>query len=130
MEKILMNKLKSLYNPEAVAGMARFGIIPKDTFGVSIPVLRKMVKEISGNHLLAQRLWISGIHEPRFLAGMIDPPGEVTEKQMERWVRDFDSWDVCDQVCSNLFGRTKFPNKRRWIGVKEEKSLSKGHGSS
>jgi 3-methyladenine DNA glycosylase AlkD len=112
MQKILIKKLKSLYNHEAVAGMARFGINPKNTYGVSIPVLRKMAKQIGQNHLLAQRLWISGIHEARILAGMIDPPEEVTEKQMERWVRDFDSWDVCDQVCSNLFGRTKFANKK------------------
>lgn len=27
---------------------------------------------------------------------------------MERWVRDFDSWDVCDQVCGNLFDKTPF----------------------
>jgi 3-methyladenine DNA glycosylase AlkD len=112
MEKILIKKLKSLSNPEAVAGMARFGINPKNTYGVSIPVLRKMAKQIGQNHLLAQRLWSSGIHEARILAGMIDPPEEVTEKQMERWVRDFDSWDVCDQVCSHLFDRTKFAHEK------------------
>lgn len=112
MEKTLIKKLKSLSNPEAVAGMARFGINPKDTYGISIPVLRKMAKETGQNHLLAQRLWDSGIHEARMLAGMIDLPEEVTEKQMERWVKDFDSWNVCDQVCSNLFDRTKFAHKK------------------
>jgi 3-methyladenine DNA glycosylase AlkD len=112
MEKIVIKKLKSLSNPEAVAGMARFGINSKNTYGVPIPVLRKMAKEIGKNHLLAQKLWNSGIHEARILAGMIDPPEEVTEKQMERWVRDFDSWDVCDQVCSNLFDRTEFAHKK------------------
>jgi 3-methyladenine DNA glycosylase AlkD/TfoX/Sxy family transcriptional regulator of competence genes len=112
MEKILIKKLKSLSNPEAVAGMARFGINPKNTYGVSIPVLRKMAMEIGQNHLLAQRLWNSGVHEARILAGMIDLPEEITEKQMERWVRDFDSWDVCDQVCSNLFDRTQFAHKK------------------
>jgi 3-methyladenine DNA glycosylase AlkD len=112
MEKIVIKKLKSLANPEAVAGMARFGINPKNTYGVSIPVLRKMAKEIGKNHLVAQKLWNSGIHVARILSGMIDSPEEVTEKQMERWVRDFDSWDVCDQVCSNLFDRTRFAHKK------------------
>ena len=120
-EEILI-KLKSLSNPKAVAGMARFGINPKDTFGVSIPVLRKMAKQIGKNHLLAQKLWTSGIHEARILAGMIDPPEEVTEKQMEKWVKDFDSWDVCDQVCSNLFDKTKFAHKKaiEWSKRREE----------
>ena len=112
MEKKLVRKLKSLSNPGAVAGMARFGINQKNTYGVSIPFLRKMAKEIGKNHLLAKKLWNSGIHEARILAGMIDPPEEITENQMERWVKDFDSWDVCDQVCSNLFDRTKLAYKK------------------
>jgi hypothetical protein len=37
----ILKRLKSLANPEAVAGMARFGINPKNTYGVSIPVLRQ-----------------------------------------------------------------------------------------
>jgi len=121
-EKIIIKKIRSLSNPEAVAGMARYGINPNNTYGVSIPHLRKMAKETGRNHLLAQRLWNSGIHEARILAGMIDLPEEVTGKQMERWVRDFDSWDVCDQVCSNLFDRTKFAYKKAmdWSERKEE----------
>jgi 3-methyladenine DNA glycosylase AlkD len=122
MENLLINKIKSLSNPKAIEGMARFGINPKNTYGVSIPNLRKMAKEIGKNHQLAQKLWNSGIHEARILAGMIDVPEEVTERQMEKWVRDFDSWDVCDQVCSNLFDQTKFAYKKAmdWSQRKEE----------
>jgi 3-methyladenine DNA glycosylase AlkD len=118
----ILQQLKSLANPEAVAGMARFGINSKNTYGVSIPALRKMAKEIGPNHLLAEQLWDSGIHEARILAGMIDLPEKVTETQLERWVKDFDSWDVCDQVCSNLFDQTKFGHKKamEWSKRKEE----------
>jgi len=112
MEEILTEKLKSLSNPKALAGMARFGINPKNAYGVSIPVLRKMAKQTGQNHQLAQKLWNSGVHEALILAGMIDVPEEVTEKQMEKWVKDFDSWDVCDQVCSNLFDQTRFAYKK------------------
>src|SRR4030042_6735454 len=123
MVKILIKKLKSLSNPEAVAGMARFGINPTNTYGISIPVMRKMAKQIGKNHLLAQQLWTSsGIHEARILAGMIDIPEKVTETQLERWVKDFDSWDVCDQCCSNLFDKTKFAHKKaiEWSKRREE----------
>jgi 3-methyladenine DNA glycosylase AlkD len=119
----ILKQLKSLSNPDAVAGMARFGINPKNTYGVSIPVLRKMAKQIGKNHLFAQQLWTSsGIHEARILAGMIDVPEKVTETQLERWVKDFDSWDVCDQCCSNLFDKTKFAHKKaiEWSKRKEE----------
>ena len=35
-------------------------------------------------------------------------PRCVTEAQMDAWVSDLDSWDVCDAVCGNLFDRTPF----------------------
>ncbi len=71
--------------------MVKFGINPKNTFGVSIPILRVMSKEIGVDHVLAQQLWSSGFHEARMLASMIADPKRVTEAQMESWVRDFDS---------------------------------------
>jgi len=63
-------------------------------------------------HTLALEVWDSGIHEARILAGLIDDPKLVTEKQMEKWALDFDSWDVCDQTCGNLFDRTEFAIKK------------------
>lgn len=120
--KQVLKKLKSLSNPKAVAGMARFGINPKNTYGVSIPNLRDMAKEIGLNHKLAQQLWKSGIHEARILACMIDDPKKVTKKQMEKWVKDFDSWDICDQCCTNLFDKTEFAYQKaiEWSKKKEE----------
>ena len=99
-------ELRARANPANVAGMARYGINPENTLGVSIPSLRAMAKRIGTDHALARELWASGIHEARVLAGLVDDPALVTAAQLERWAKDFDSWDVCDGVCSNLFDRT------------------------
>ncbi len=104
----IVAELESLANPANVAGMARYGINPENTLGVSIPRLRAMAKEIGRDHALALELWASGVHEARILAGLVDDPAEVAAAQLERWVKDFDSWDVCDGVCGNLFDRTPF----------------------
>lgn len=118
----IIARLQSLANPANVAGMARYGINPDSTLGVSIPTLRAMAREIGKDHQLAEELWASGIHEARILASIIDDSAQVTEEQMERWVADFDSWDVCDQVCSNLFDKTKFayPKAVEWSGAEAE----------
>ena len=118
----ILKKLKSMTNPKNVEGMARFGISPNNTYGVSIPILRKMGKEVGKNHKLSQELWKSKVHEARMLAGFIDEPDKVTEKQMESWAKDFDSWDICDQVCSNLFDKTPFTYKKidEWTKREEE----------
>jgi len=118
----ILERLKSLSNPRAVEGMARFGINPKNTYGVSIPSLREMAKKNRGNHVLAEHLWSSGVHEARILACMIDDAERVTEAQLENWVRDFDSWDVCDQCCSNLFDKTELAHNKavQWSRRNEE----------
>lgn len=118
----ILEKLKALSDPEAVEGMARFGINPENTYGISIPSLRKMAKEIGKDHSLAQKLWNSGIHEARILASMIDESDQVTGKQMDAWVKDFDSWDVCDQCCMNLFSKTPIAWKKaiEWAGRNKE----------
>ena len=101
--KEILTQLKSLGNPAAAEGMARYGINTEHAYGVSIPNLRKIARAIGKSRPLAEALWSSGIHEARILAGMVYPPAEITGRQMEEWVRDFNSWDLCDQCCNNLF---------------------------
>ena len=118
----IIGQLKSLEDPEAVAGMARFGISPENAYGISIPVLRKMAREIGKDHRLALQLWESGIREPRILASMIDDPKIVAEEQMEEWVKDFSYWEICDQCCMNLFKKTDFAYQKcfQWTSRAEE----------
>lgn len=114
--------LKKHSNPKNVAGMARFGINPKNTLGISIPFLRTLAKKIGKDHQLAQQLWKTKIHEARLLAGFIDDFKLVSVKQMESQVKDFDSWDICDQVCSNLFDKTPYAYQKakEWTRDKRE----------
>ena len=74
--------------------------------GASVPAMRQIAKDIGHDHELALSLWETGIAEARILASMIDSPAQVTPDQAEQWVRTFNSWDVCDQVCLNLFEKT------------------------
>lgn len=110
----VIKKLNSLQNPKNVEGMARFGITPKTkVFGVPIPELRKLAKEIKkdlpaqARHNLALKLWDIKIHETRILAGYIADPVKITKKQFEKWIKDFDSWDIVDQVCSSCLDKTE-----------------------
>ncbi len=95
--------LEQLGDPSAAEGMARYGITAKKIFGVSIPNLRKLAKEIGRDHGRALELWDVNSRETRILASMIDDPRFLSDKQMEAWVNDFDSWEVCDQCIMNLF---------------------------
>lgn len=115
-------RLRSHANPANVAGMARYGINAAGTLGVPIPVLRQLAKECGRSHELAEELWESGVHEARILATLVDEPARVTRRQMDRWARDLDSWDVCDHATHNLFRYTPFAFAKaaRWARAKPE----------
>ena len=117
----VLAELRSHANPKNVAGMARFGIASTNTLGISIPTLRGIAKRAGRDHVFAEQLWQSGIHEARILAGMVDDPAKVTKRQMDRWAKDFDSWDVVDGVCS-LFVVTPYAYEKAhaWSSHKHE----------
>lgn len=108
----IISELESLSNPEDIEGMARFGINSKRAYGVRMPELRSMARKIGKNHELAEKLWKHGYTETRILASIVDDPEMVTEVQMDKWAVEFDSWDVCDQCCMNLFRKTSFGYKK------------------
>ncbi|MDI6766776.1 MAG: DNA alkylation repair protein [Bacteroidota bacterium] len=120
--KQIISRLESLGNPKNVAGMARYGIVAKKVFGVSAPILRAVAKEIGHNHELALKLWATEIYDARILAAFIDDPKLTTEVQMERWVKDFDNWAICDGCCIHLFRKIPFAWKKAksWSKRKEE----------
>jgi 3-methyladenine DNA glycosylase AlkD len=104
----IIELLKQKAEPAYLAGMLRYGIDTTHAIGVRLPELRKLAKIIGKDHTLALELWDTRFHEARMLASMIDDPAQVTTQQINSWVKDFNSWDLCDQVCGNLFDRTPF----------------------
>ncbi|MEM3404448.1 MAG: DNA alkylation repair protein [Nitrososphaeria archaeon] len=118
----ILERLQSLSNPNIVKSMERYGINTKNLYGVPIPELRLIAKEVGKDHELALKLWESSIHEARMLATMIDDPNMVSEDQMGAWIKDVDSWDICDACCGNLFDKTPYGYRKavEWSAREEE----------
>lgn len=102
----LLGDLREQANPSNLEGMRRYGINIDNTLGVPMPIIRGMAKRMGRDHELARLVWNSKYHEARILAALIEEPDKVTFRQMESWIKEVDSWDVCDQICANLFDRT------------------------
>jgi len=121
----IIKKLQSMADPDAVKGMARYGINPRNNLGISIYKLRPLAKELGTDHNLSQELWESDIHDARMLAIFIGDPGQVTEEQMDAWAADFDSWDICDQACTHLFDKTPYAYKKAFEWAEREEEFIK-----
>jgi 3-methyladenine DNA glycosylase AlkD len=124
----LIADLKERANISNVKGMGRYGIKVDDALGIPMPVIRAMAKRIGRDHELAQLIWDSKIHEARILAALIDEPKKVTFEQMESWIIEVDSWDVCDQLCANLLDKTIYAYQAAKAWSKREEVFVKRAG--
>jgi 3-methyladenine DNA glycosylase AlkD len=123
----IISQLKALTVPANINGMARFGINPNNTLGVSMPRIRQLGKR-KKDHDLALALWETGIHEARILASIVDQSALLTSQQMDSWIADFDSWDVCDQVCGNLYSKSPLAVEKAMSWSKSEHEFVKRAG--
>jgi 3-methyladenine DNA glycosylase AlkD len=118
----LIHQLKAIADSETLAMQSRYGIATGNSLGVSLYDVRRICKGIH-DHTLALDLWNSGIHEARIMAAIVDVPTEVTRGQMDAWVAEFDSWDVCDQVTTGLFDQTPFAVEAVFDWAKREEEF-------
>jgi 3-methyladenine DNA glycosylase AlkD len=118
----ILAELRGMGSERDRAGMARYGINVENAFGVSVSELRKVARRHGHDHDLALALWATGNHEARLLACFVEDPAAVTADQTEAWVRDLDSWDICDQAATSLFDRTPhaWPKAAEWTEREEE----------
>lgn len=118
----VIKELKKHYNPKNIEGMKRYGIKAEKAFGINAPTMYAIAKRVGNNHELALELWATGYHEARHIAAMIDDPKLVTKSQMNKWVKNFNSWDIVDGTCSNLFRKTPYAFEKilEWCERKEE----------
>ena len=108
----ILQEFKEAENSKNKTGMAKFGINTEFAFGVSMPFVRGLAKEIKTNHPLALELWNSGYHEPRILAALIADYKQIDEQTVDSWVIEFNSWDITDQYCMNLLRKLPFIDKK------------------
>lgn len=98
--------LKKRGTQKNIDGMARYAIVARNIYGVSVGDLRVLAKKLGKSHELAAALWKTNVYEARMLAAFVDEPTRVTPAQMDAWARVFDNWAICDHCCFHLFDKT------------------------
>lgn len=118
----VLKQLQNYASTKTHAAQEHFGITIENRLGITAPQMRTIAKKVGTNHLLALQLWKTNIHEARQIAAMIADPAQTTEKLMEQWLRDFQSWDLVDGCCSSLFRKTPFAYQKalEWTTRKKE----------
>jgi 3-methyladenine DNA glycosylase AlkD len=126
--RAILKKLQAAGSAENLAGMARYGIDVADAYGVPTPMLRTIAKECGRDHALALALWASGKREAQLLAALVADPKALTVEQMDAWVADFRSWDVCDGCAIHLFRKSTLAWPQAWAWARREEEFVRRAG--
>ena len=122
--KELLARMERFSSPSFKKQMKeRFGINTAYALGTPVTTLRLLVKGLPyPDPELAEALWQTNIHEARIMASMLADPAQMTLASSDNWVKEFNSWDICDMCCLNLFSKVKSPFKlaERWIKREDE----------
>ena len=120
--KEVLDQLFTLSNQERIKQKEYFGVKAGKVLGISSPELKAIAKEIKTNHPLALALWETKYHEARMISTLIADPNLITLKEIDTWVKDFDSWDIVDAACYNLLRYTPHTEEiiQKYISYQEE----------
>lgn len=118
----VLSKLLSLADSEKVKKAQYFGVKGDKILGISTPELRAIAKKIKQNHKLALELWETQYHEARMLSTMIADPKQITKDEIDSWTKDFNSWDIVDGACYNVYRYSPFAEEIifKYVSSEEE----------
>lgn len=118
----VMAWLKRSGRAARIKDMARYGIVARRAFGVTMGQLNGLKKRLGTNQALSLALWETGWYEARLLAALIGDPAQVTRRQMNVWAASFENWADCDTACFALFDKTPhaWEKARQWAASPRE----------
>lgn len=109
----ILEKLNSLKNPEKIIFKEKkFWIISDNSLWIYHSDLKEIAKKIWKNDKLAIELFDTWIYEARILCSKIFNPKNITEKLMEKRVKTFENWEICDSFSMWLFSKSEFAIKK------------------
>lgn len=112
----VLAELVKLGDPEVKKTKARFAVTAENSHGIFLKDLDALAKKIGLDDDLALRLFDTGIYEARLLTSRLFNPKNITIPLMEKWVRTFENWEICDTFCMGFMGKTPFafPKALEW----------------
>lgn len=124
----VMFDLRRFQDPQIVEAWQKVGHPARKFLGVDSVKLQKLAKENKGDRTLATGLWRTGIHDARILAAMIENPYEVTEHQIETWLRQSDYWDITDKIATEILPYTAYGAGKIKTWIRENNPLFRRTG--
>jgi len=128
--RAMLARMEQIGSPRGAEKLSYWGIRAARSYGLSAPQMHALARQAGRDHALALELWGCGVHDAHHIAAMVADPALVTEKLMERWAKDFASWDVVDTCCCYLFIYTPHAWKKAVAWTRRPEEFVKRAGFS
>ncbi|MDR0954773.1 MAG: DNA alkylation repair protein [Rikenellaceae bacterium] len=99
----ILRRMKPERHGAVVEAMAERGVSYGASYGVAIPVIRRVAGEYAPDHALAEYLFLQDVRELKLAAVYVDDPAEVTAEQMNRWAEAMPTDEVMEHAAMQLF---------------------------
>jgi 3-methyladenine DNA glycosylase AlkD len=117
----IMRELERMGTAQNVKIYKRHGA-KHELFGVSFANLSKLKKQIKTDSELGKKLLATNNADAQTLGTMIIDPNDVTEDELNTWVKRMDYYPVVDSFVKNLVSKTEYSKKMidKWTKSKDE----------
>jgi 3-methyladenine DNA glycosylase AlkD len=99
----ILRRIKPERHGAVVEAMAERGVSYGLSYGVAIPVIRRVAGEYAPDHALAEYLFLQDVRELKLAAVYVDDPKQVTVEQMNRWADAMPTDEVMEHAAMQLF---------------------------
>ncbi|WP_102347660.1 DNA alkylation repair protein [Bacillus sp. Marseille-P3661] len=112
----IMKKLEELGTDQTKQTFIRHGA-KEPLYGVKVGDLKKLVKYVKKEHMLALQLYDSGNHDAMYLAGLSINPKSMTKDILEQWVEKAYWYMLAEYTVANVTAESDFALElaRRWM---------------
>lgn len=124
----VIKRLEEMGDERARKVWARVGMDTKNYFGVNLTKLKKFSREVKRDHELAQKLWVSRIHDAQLLACYIEEPKKAPEEQIDDWIEDIDFMDLSDKFATEVVWKTQWAKEKMMDWTSHEMEYYKRAG--
>lgn len=120
--RLIKRSLRGVMNGVVSTSMRDKGLNYKVNFGVELPRLVEMSREMTHSYELAAALWKEDIRECRLLAAMLMPSERFDEDLADLWIEQMRFTEEAETTVMYLFSRTPWASTKafQWLAAEEE----------
>jgi len=104
----ILKRVSELSNPKHARTLNGVGKNSDKVYAVGLTKLRAIAREAKRDHERALALWDSGVHEGKLLATLTEEPKKVTQRQLNKQVKQIRSFELADYFAKNVVAKTPF----------------------